>query len=348
MNWKYWKKLAIRFAILNIIFWGIIAISISLTIKTPGKYKYTDSDWDEFSYSPNYNKTEWNILFDGHSHTYYSDGSLSPRQNILWHLAMGFNAMVLTDHNTFDGIEEIRSIARNEFNDSIKVLIGIEWTTDRCHWNIILPPDTTAEDYEGLLTFSSYAYTPTDLEIQELIINTHSLGGIIQINHIPWSMDYCQDHPTSEQFRDWGIDYIEVINYETFDNESYYFCLDNGLGMITGTDMHNPEPVYSYTTLNASEFTEQAIFDELKAKRTGFIYNGIPSPYTVEHEINPVYILTYPLIKIGEMFEGMYSSASFGPMLAVFFTYVYGIYFLLEAGKFLVPYSIKKIKNRKT
>ncbi|MCE7740326.1 MAG: PHP domain-containing protein [Candidatus Heimdallarchaeota archaeon] len=348
MNWKYWKKLALRFLIFNLILWSLLGISIALTFDTPGYHKYSDSDWDDFSYSPNYNKTEWNILLDGHSHTYYSDGSLSPRQNILWHIAMGFNAMVLTDHNTFDGIEEIREIARQEFNDTIKVLIGMEWTTDRCHLNVILPPNTTAEDYEALLTFSAYTYTPTDLEIQEIIINTHNLGGIIQINHIPWSMDYCRNHPTSEQFRDWGIDYIEIINYDTFDNESYYFCLDNGLGMITGTDMHRPEPVYSYTTLNASEFSEQAIFDELKAKRTGFLFNGIPSPYTVEHATNPAYILAYPLIQFGEMFEGMYSSESFGPMLVVFFLYIYGAYILLETSKFLIPYSIKKIKSRKT
>ena len=118
--------------------------------------------------------------------------------------------------------------------------------------------------------------------------------------------------------------------------------------MIAGTDMHSPEPVFAWTTLNVSEYTEQAIFDELKAKRTGYIFNGIPSPYDIEHEVNPIYILTYPLIKIGEMFKGMYSSEQFGPMLAVFFMYVYGTYILLEALKFLVPKGIKKLKNRKS
>lgn len=348
MNWKYWKKLAIRFVILNIIFWGIIAISISLTIRTPSKFRYTDSDWDDLSYTPNYNKSEWNILFDEHSHTNVEGGSLTPRQNLLWHISMGFNAMVLTDHNTFEAVEEIRQIARTEFNDSIKVLIGLEWTTERCHLNVIVPPNTTEEDYTSLLKHKAYTFSPTDEEIQELVSETHALGGIIVVNHYSWSVGYSRDLPTADQFRNWGVDYFEIINGGYFDNQTYNYCLDNAIGMIAGTDMHYPEPVYAWTTLNVSEFTEQAIFDELKAKRTGFIFDGIPSPYTVEHAINPVYILVYPLIKIGEMFEGMYSSESFGPMLAVLFMYVYGVYILLEAGKFLIPYSIKKIKNRKT
>ena len=97
---------------------------------------------------------------------------------------MGFNAIALTDHNTFEGINEIRQIARTEFNDTIKVLIGIEWTTDKCHLNFILPPDTLEEDYNQLVTHSGYAYTPTDQEVQDVIDNTHLLGGIV--------IEYCR------------------------------------------------------------------------------------------------------------------------------------------------------------
>ncbi len=55
--------------------------------------------------------------------------------------------MVLTDHNTFEGVYEIRDIARNEFNNSFKVLLGVEWTTDNGHFNLIFPPNTTQEDF---------------------------------------------------------------------------------------------------------------------------------------------------------------------------------------------------------
>jgi hypothetical protein len=45
----------------------------------------------------------------------------------------------------------------------------------------------------------------------------------------------------------------------------------------TGVDMHSPSPVWSYTVLNAEEFTEEAIWAEIKAKRTSFIYDAYPA-----------------------------------------------------------------------
>lgn len=341
-------KLFVNFLVFSLVIWAIIGVSIPLIYDPVPHYIYTDSDWEGFSYVPEYNHSEWNVILDPHSHTFYSDGDLSPRQNLLWHMAMGFNAIVLTDHNTFEGIEEIKQIARTEFNDSIKVLTGMEWTTDRLHMNVILPPTVTVEQYETLATFKSYSYTPTDEEIQEIITSTHALGGIIMVNHIPWSEDYCSNQPSRQQLADWGIDYIEVINEEVFDNESYYFCLDNGLGMLASTDMHIPEPVYSWSTLNVTEFTEEAIFAQLKARQTGMIFDGIPSPYPIEHEVNPGYLAVLPLIKFGEMFEDMYSSGMLGTQLIILFAYLYGIFFLVEGIRALVVIITQSVKKNKS
>ena len=341
-------KLLLNFLIFTLVIFAAIGISIPLIINPVSHYAYTDSDWDDFSYTPQYNHSEWNVLLDPHSHTYYSDGHLSPRQNLLWHLSMGFNAMVLTDHNTFEGVEEIRNIARTEYNDSIKVFVGMEWTTDRIHMNLILPPNATAEEYETLITFNSYAYTPTDDEIQEIIDLTHGLGGVITVNHIPWSMDFTTNHPTRQQLFNWGIDNIEVINEETFDNESYYFCLDNGLGMLAGTDMHTAEAVYSWTSLNVTEFTEEAIFAEIKARQTGLIFNGIASPYPIVHEINPAYIAVYPLTQFGLFFKSMYSSGMLGIQLSIFFAYLYGTFFLIAGIKALVRKIVDSSRKKKS
>ena len=347
MNIKYLKEIGKRFLIFNIFFWGLIGVSIPLMVGGPAEYRFYDDDWDDFSYVPEYNTSRWNVLFDGHSHTKYSDGHLTPRQNLLWHMAMGFNAIALTDHNNFDGIEEIRQIARTEFNESIKVLAGVEWTTDRCHINLIFPPNTSLAESDAIIPSRSYTYTPTDLEIQNFIQSTHDLGGVVTVNHIPWSMDYTTNHPTRQQLFDRGIDYVEIVNGNTYDNESYYFCLDNGLGMITGTDMHAPEEVYCWTTLNATDFTEEAIFEELKARRTGFIFTGIPSPYPIEHQINPSYIALYPLIKIGDLFENMYASGMLGALLATLFGYIYGLFIVVEVLLYGVSKLSALVKKKK-
>jgi len=347
MDSKPWLKYLKHFIVVTLISFLLIGVSLPFAFMGHPKYKYTDSDWDDLSYIPEYNHTEWNILLDAHSHTLASDGYLTARQNLLWHISLGYNAMVLTDHNTFDNVEEIRQIAREEYNNTIKVLVGVEWTTDRIHMNIVLPPNVTQAQYETLLTFKSYTYTPTDLEIQTFIQSTHNLGGVVTVNHIPWSMDYTTNHPTRQQLYGWGIDYIEVVNENTYDNESYYFCLDNGLGMITGTDMHAPGEVYSWTTLNATEFTEEAIFAEIKFRRTGFIFTGIPSPYPIEHQINPSYIALYPLIKIGDLFENMYASGMLGALMATLFGYIYGIFVVVELLLFGLNKLSVLIKKKK-
>ena len=60
-----------------------------------------------------YYSTDFNILLDGHSHTTYSDGSLSPSLLLDWHIANGYNAAIITDHNTPEGAIEVKFILPN-------------------------------------------------------------------------------------------------------------------------------------------------------------------------------------------------------------------------------------------
>ncbi len=73
------KSFLIRFLLFNIFFAIFVGISIRTTIKPIPYYQYFDNDWDDLQYTPSSNQSEWNVLLDGHSHTYYSDGELSPR-----------------------------------------------------------------------------------------------------------------------------------------------------------------------------------------------------------------------------------------------------------------------------
>ena len=69
-----------------------------------------------------------NVILDQHSHTTYSDGSLSPEMLIQWHLANGFNTVVITDHNTFrGGIEALKVAALPPYKGNILVMTGMEW-----------------------------------------------------------------------------------------------------------------------------------------------------------------------------------------------------------------------------
>ncbi len=63
--------------------------------------------------------------------------------------------------------------------------------------------------------------------------------------------------------------------------------------LIVGVDMHTPSPVWCYTVLNAEEFTEEAIWAEIKAKRTSFIYDAYPAYGYVQslYQLNILFVL---------------------------------------------------------
>jgi predicted metal-dependent phosphoesterase TrpH len=198
---------------------------------------------------------------------------------IKWHIANGFNATVITGHNSLMPAKRTRDLARAEYDAELKVLLGMEWTNCRMHMNLI-----------GIEHEPSNWKFPTDEQIQQVIAETHAQGGVVVLNHIPWSVPRMLDYPSKEQLAAWGVDYIEVASSEYFDAQTYLYVRDEHLGMITGTDMHYPEPgmsiyrharhvsdataVHAWTLLEAAEYTEEAIMQQLRDRRTSFIYDA--------------------------------------------------------------------------
>jgi predicted metal-dependent phosphoesterase TrpH len=243
---------------------------------------YSDDDWkgiDPIS-PPGYNKTKYNIVFDQHSHTIYSDGKLNIRQNVEWHIAMGYNALAITDHNNMRHLAEINKV-RAEYRDkNIIILSGIEWTTNRIHLNFL---GVTSWNYK-------IKYKPNDDQIINAISKAHDLGGIVVCNHIPWSVNefHMKNHPSRETLVEWGIDYFEIVNDDckpenVYDQESYDFCIQNKekVGMITGTDMHIPDGlvsggVHGWTLINLKDFSEEALLEELHKENTKILYSRNP------------------------------------------------------------------------
>jgi hypothetical protein len=243
---------------------------------------YTDKNWKGVTphILPGYDGKKYNIVFDHHSHTNYSDGVLSINQNVEWHLAMGFNALAITDHNNMRHLEKIDKVKEEYAKKDIIILSGIEWTTNRIHLNFLGVPNWEPK----------IKYRVKEDDIINAINYAHDQGGVVVCNHIPWSLYefHMKTHPSREILLDWGIDYIEIVNDDclpenVYDKESYDFCLKhNGkIGMITGTDMHNPDDlasggVHGWTLLNLKEITEEALMEELRKKKTKIIYSKTP------------------------------------------------------------------------
>lgn len=241
---------------------------------------YSDNDWKDVipHVPPGFDRGKYNIIFDQHSHTVFSDGKLTIKQNVEWHIAMGFNAIALTDHNNMHHLEAVEQV-REEYKDII-IISGLEWTTRRIHLNFL-----------GIREWKfKIPMKPKDQDIIDVINQTHNQGGLVVCNHIPWSINEfkVKTHPTPKALLDWGVDFFEIVNDDSlpenvYDKETYDFCQKHKgeVGILTGTDMHKPDGlvgggVHGWTIMNISEFTEDALMRELKKKNTEIIYSKTP------------------------------------------------------------------------
>ena len=180
-----------------------------------------------------------------------------------------------------------RNFARVHYPGFV-VLPGMEYTTCRIHMNIIgvydfLPYFSGSEPYK----FDPW---PSDEDIQRIIRETHEQGGVIQVNHMPWSTNNQNNHrestlprhPTREELLSWGVDYFEIVNHNVFDYQSASFCdysrainSSSVCAGLTGTDMHSPRGAAAWTTLNIKNFSSND-YNYSTFKNDSFTYSSPP------------------------------------------------------------------------
>jgi hypothetical protein len=331
------KQMLGRFLRLWLIFF--ILIFVSALIKNYGPEQYTFHN-DSFGTSfhapsdfPNW-AAQQGVILDQHSHTRYLEGLLTVEQNVLWHLDHGFNVTFITDHQTTRNSKEIDEIGA-KYVDRMLIIQGMEWTTLRIHLNFLGIQDWT----------KPIPLNPSDDEIQDVINEAHNQGGVVTVNHIPWSLSHGMDsHPTRADLLSWGVDYIEIVNLEGYDTESDAWCNSSGFGKITGTDMHKPKGVIGWTGLNVTEFTEEAVMTELRNRRTSIFYNSTGSPdFSIRYD-NPWFEVVKPIYFLGEMFSEYESDDEFDWLgFGVLVIYICGGFFIAEG----LRVANQKIKARK-
>jgi len=181
------------------------------------------------------------FFLDTHSHTTESDGHMTAEQNIRWHIANGFHAMVVSDHNTGKANEP--SLQLQKKYPEIVIIPGIEWTTLRLHMNFI-----GIKDYPYEISL-----IPTDEQIIDAIKKAKKLGAVVMVDHITWTKEEKlhrdHNHPTRKQLLDWGVDGFEIYNTMRWHDPKTIHIIDllresNQLSrpvfFSTGTDIHNP------------------------------------------------------------------------------------------------------------
>ena len=66
---------------------------------------------------------------DLHTHSYFSDGTLTPEELIALAVKKGLSAIALCDHNTVDGLKSFSKAAQNK---NISAVLGAEFSVDYC------------------------------------------------------------------------------------------------------------------------------------------------------------------------------------------------------------------------
>jgi hypothetical protein len=324
----------------------VMAFSVLIFKFGPASSIYYDDSWEGVEpYVPDTNKT-YNVLIDQHSHTVYSDGRVSVKQNVEWHKALGYTAVVITDHNTLKNSEDIK-LAAAEYKDEIIVIQGMEWTTSIVHLNFI-----------GISEWNLHIpFAPTDLEIQEAIDEVHRQNGVVTVNHLPFTEQIARDKmPTRDELLSWGVDFLEVVNEQYLDKVSIQFCREHNesIGVITGTDFHSPDPdeggrVHAWTLLNVEEFSEEGVMKQLRAHNTSYVVNQYGVINQGKHKDSVSYTILKPFYELGEglVYVHLRYDRAFALtqriVVSVFVTYSFGLFLIIETVMFLW----KKIKLRK-
>jgi predicted metal-dependent phosphoesterase TrpH len=253
----------------------------------PGKY------YQPFDAGFNYT-----VLLDAHVHTDVGGGQMSPETTIQWHIANGYNAMVITDHNDIQRAFDTQKLAREKYDDKIKVLVGEEWSNCRMHMGLL-----------GLKEFVPIPKYPTDLEIQQVINTTHAQGGIVVVNHIPWSYYAGLKMPSSDDLVKWGVDYFDVTTADSFDLQTLFYARAHNCGVLAASDIHQIQPAWEWTLLNPTNFSEESILEALKSRKTSFFFDELGHNPQTSQAIPPQnkeYTAAIPWLLAGKLFHSFY------------------------------------------
>lgn len=200
-------------------------------------------------------------LFDFHTHTFYSDGSLSPEARVDWYIAQGFRGAAFTDHDTIKGWSRAKAYVQRN-NLPFTVIKGQEYTRHDdigIHLNIYNLDFAIAPETQASIGYPDTLY----MNVSDMIATAKANGGYVSVNHYG---GYPGWPYTFEQLRDWGVFGFEILYIdEYFQPSTRDFCIANNLACLAGSDEHMNGELKSFVQIqldDPSNVTE--IFTKLR------------------------------------------------------------------------------------
>lgn len=192
---------------------------------------------------------------DLHVHTpvsaCYGDKSITPEQIVAAALASGLDAIAITDHNTFEGIDIIRKVAEGK---KLRVFPGVELSLKSGHFLALFEVNTPVAALQPLLTEIGIKRPDwgdgailAECETVEVFRKINTLNGIVVAAHIErWPSGFLESNePRKVKMAIHSNPYISALEITIAQNKNFW---NNGLmrgyptkrACIQSSDAHSP------------------------------------------------------------------------------------------------------------
>lgn len=221
---------------------------------------------------------------DLHTHTVFSDGSVTPQFRVKEAWIEGLDIIAITDHIEYRPFDKTMSdyiSSKDKKNPDINTSVELAQDAAK-YWDIFVIPGTEITRDGTSIGHFNALFTKNNNKVYDedplqSIRNAKKQGALVMHNHPGWvrtSLDYTEVEKVA--YDEGLIDGVEVMNY----NEFYPGIIDRvrerGLFIAANTDIHESSTIdfnqngymRPMTLILASERTEKGIREALESGRT--------------------------------------------------------------------------------
>ena len=221
---------------------------------------------------------------DLHTHSVFSDGSVTPQFRVREAWLEGLDVMAVTEHIEYRPHEKVFGEylkAEGPFNTDLNTSVNLA-LKEAAIWDIFIIPGseitrngTTVGHFNALFTKDNNLIYDDDPV--QAIRNAKKQGALVMHNHPGWTRTDIDFTPTEQAAYDEGlIDGVEVVNYVEFYPGIIDRVREHGLFIAANSDIHaSAEEEYNaegfnrpITLIFATERTEAGLREALEAGRT--------------------------------------------------------------------------------
>jgi predicted metal-dependent phosphoesterase TrpH len=195
---------------------------------------------------------------DLHVHTprslCYREASIRPDQIVDAALSAGLDILGITDHNSFEGIDDVRDVACEK---GLLVFPGVELSTRGGHVIALFDADARTSDlrdFIGAIGLSEPAWGDASImavsSLEEVFQKVHEWGGISIAAHIErWPSGFLETSlPRREKLRIHANRYLSALEITVSQNKTLWNAgqvrdYPRKLACVQGSDAHAPDEI---------------------------------------------------------------------------------------------------------